>query len=126
MTRSCYLDEVSDARRAPEDDPLVHGDRLVALLLLDRDVSSKEQQRERRHLGAVVQEDLRTRRCRRLGARQTVKLCYLRTTQAALLWRRLSVPLVTRVVRVTVPWKPVPLHFRLPRSYRQPFINFSY
>lgn len=57
-----YLDEVSDARRAPEDDPPVHGDRLVALLLLDRDVSSEEQQRERRHLGAVVQEDLRTRR----------------------------------------------------------------
>ena len=57
-----YLDEVSDASRGSEDDPLVHGDGLLALVLLDCDVSSEEQQRERRHLGAVVQEDLRRRR----------------------------------------------------------------
>lgn len=56
-----YLDEVSDARRALEDDPLVHGDRLVSLVHLDGDVSPEEQQRERGHLGTVVQEDLRRR-----------------------------------------------------------------
>lgn len=56
---SSHLDEVSDAGRALEDDPLVHGDRLVALVLLDGDVPPEEQQRERGHLGAVVQEDLR-------------------------------------------------------------------
>lgn len=60
---SCaYFDEVSYAGRGPEDDPLVDGDGLLVLVLLDGDVSAEEQQRERGHLGAVVEEDLRTRR----------------------------------------------------------------
>lgn len=54
-----YLDQVSDARRRPEDDPLVHRHRLLALVLLDGDVAAEEEQRERGHLGAVVQKDLR-------------------------------------------------------------------
>lgn len=58
---SAYLDQVSDARRRPEDDPLVHRHRLLALVLLDGDVAPEEEQRERGHLGAVVQEDLRRR-----------------------------------------------------------------
>lgn len=57
-----YLDQVSDACRGAEDDPLVHGDGLLVLVLLDCDVSSKEQQWERGHLSAIVQEDLRTSR----------------------------------------------------------------
>lgn len=50
---------MSYARRGPEDDPLVHGDGLLALVFLDGDVPPEEEQRERGHLGAVVQEDLR-------------------------------------------------------------------
>lgn len=44
---SSCLDEVSDARRRSEDDPLVHRHRLLILVSLDGDVSSEEQQRER-------------------------------------------------------------------------------
>lgn len=50
---------MSDARRGPEDDPLVHSDGLLVFVLLDGDVTSKEEQGEWRHFGAVVQEDLR-------------------------------------------------------------------
>lgn len=57
-----YLDEVGDACRGSEDDPLVHGNGLLVLVFLDRDVPPEEQQRERRHLSAIVQEDLRTHR----------------------------------------------------------------
>lgn len=53
---------MSDASRGSEDDPLVDGNGLLFPVFLDCDVSSKEQQRERGHLGAVVQEDLRTHR----------------------------------------------------------------
>lgn len=56
---SAYLDQVSDARRRPEDDPLVHCHRLLAHVLLDGDVAPEEEERERGHLGAVVQEDLK-------------------------------------------------------------------
>lgn len=56
-----YLDKVSDACWGPEDDPLVHRHGLLVLVLLDGDVPPEEQQRERGHLGAVVQENLRTR-----------------------------------------------------------------
>lgn len=54
-----YFDEVSDACRGSEDDPLIHRDGLLALVLLDGDVATEEEQGERGHLGAVVQEDLR-------------------------------------------------------------------
>lgn len=54
-----HLYEMSDARRGPEDDPAVDRDGLLALVFLDGDVSPEEQQRERGHLGAVVQEDLK-------------------------------------------------------------------
>ena len=53
-----YLDQVGDALRGPEHDPLVHGDGLLALVLLDGDVAAEEEQRERGHLRTVVQEDL--------------------------------------------------------------------
>jgi len=52
---------MSDACRGPEDDPLVHGDGLLVLVFLDCDVPAEEQQRERGHLGAIVEEDLRTK-----------------------------------------------------------------
>lgn len=54
-----YLNKVSDPCRGSEDDPLVHCDGLLVLVFLDGDVSPEEEQRERRHLGAVVQEDLK-------------------------------------------------------------------
>lgn len=56
---SAYLDQVSDARWRPEDDPLVHRHRLLAIVLLNGDVAPEEEQREWGHLGAVVEEDLR-------------------------------------------------------------------
>lgn len=54
-----YLNKVSDACWGSEDDPLVDCNRLLVLVFLDGDVPSEEQQRERRHLCAVVQEDLK-------------------------------------------------------------------
>lgn len=53
------LDKVSYASWGPEDDPLIHSDGLLVLIFLDGDVPPKEKQRERGHLCAVVQEDLR-------------------------------------------------------------------
>lgn len=54
-----YLHKVSNACWGSEDDPLVHRHGLLVLILLDGDVPPEEQQRERGHLGAVVQENLR-------------------------------------------------------------------
>lgn len=56
--RFVYLNKVSDACWGPEDNPLVNCDGLLAPVFLDGDVSSEEQQRERRDFCAVVQEDL--------------------------------------------------------------------
>lgn len=53
---------MGDACWGSEDDPLVHGNGLLVLVFLDGDVPPKEQQRERRHLSAIVQEDLKTQR----------------------------------------------------------------
>lgn len=49
---------MGDACGGLEDDPLVHGDGLLVMVHLDGDVSTEEEQRERGHLRAVVQEDL--------------------------------------------------------------------
>lgn len=54
-----YLNKVSDACWGPEDNPLVNRNGLLVPVFLDGDVSSEEQQRERRHFRAVVQEDLK-------------------------------------------------------------------
>lgn len=118
-----YLDEVSDARRAPEDDPLVHGDRLVTPVLLDRDVSPEEQQRERGHLGAVVQEDLRRWVVMISG------LAFISVSDGSSVARAESAPLVWRVVsvkNVTVPCKHISLHFLHRLRYRESFINSQY
>lgn len=107
-----YLDKVSDACWGSEDDPLVHRNGLLVLVFLDCDVPPEEQQWERGHLGAIVQEDLRTHRemlmmtCDEYYNKRVNKL----SDRVASLWHTmpnsysvvwaLSVPLVRRVWNV--------------------------
>lgn len=53
------FNEVSDACRRLEDDPLVNGDGLLVFVLLYAYISAKEQQWKWWHLRTVIQEDLK-------------------------------------------------------------------
>ena len=59
MLQACYLDQLCNLCWCLEHNPLVHCDRLLPLVSLHGDISPKEQQREGRDHGGIVDKDLR-------------------------------------------------------------------